>query len=464
MKPPPFGYHAPATLAEALDALAAAPGGKVLAGGQSLIPLLNMRLAAPSDLVDINRVAGLDTVHVGDGGVRVGALARHARVERSAEAAAVQPLLGQALRHVAHPVIRNRGTVVGSLAHADPAAELPAVLAVLGGTVEAASARGRRTIPAAAFFRGPLEPALEPGELAVAAFFPAAPPRTGTAFAETARRHGDYALSGVAAVVGLDEDLRVREARAGLPRHRGDAARARPGRRRGAGRRLGGRRRPRPGADRPGARHPRGRRVPAAPDRRAHRARPERGGRRGAAEGGGLMEEGFEVALTVNGTHRAARVPARRLLSDLLRHDLGLTGTHVGCEHGVCGCCTVLLDGEPVRSCLMFAVTASGHEVTTVEGLAAPDGTPSPVQRAFRECHGLQCGFCTPGFLCTVTALLRETPRPTDDQVLEGISGNLCRCTGYQNIVKSVHRAADLLDESGGAEGAPPRRETAEES
>lgn len=215
MKPPPFGYHAPGTVGEALDALAAAPGGKVLAGGQSLIPLLNMRLAAPSDLVDINRVTGLDTLHIGAGGVRVGALARHARVERSAEAAAVQPLLRRALRHVAHPVIRNRGTVVGSLAHADPAAELPAVLAVLGGTVEAASARGRRTIPAAEFFTGPLESALASGELAVSAFFPAAPPRTGSAFTETARRHGDYALAGVAAVVTLDEDLRVSAARAG---------------------------------------------------------------------------------------------------------------------------------------------------------------------------------------------------------------------------------------------------------
>ncbi|KAB2368836.1 (2Fe-2S)-binding protein [Actinomadura montaniterrae] len=166
------------------------------------------------------------------------------------------------------------------------------------------------------------------------------------------------------------------------------------------------------------------------------------------------MEELHDIALTVNGVHRTARVPARRLLSDLLRHDLGLTGTHVGCEHGVCGCCTVLMDGDPVRSCLTFAVTAAGHAITTVEGLAAPDGTPSPVQRAFRECHGLQCGFCTPGFLCTVTALLRETPRPTEDEVLEGISGNLCRCTGYQNIVKSVHRAADLLAEAG-APGAP---------
>jgi carbon-monoxide dehydrogenase small subunit len=154
-----------------------------------------------------------------------------------------------------------------------------------------------------------------------------------------------------------------------------------------------------------------------------------------------------EITLVVNGTARRVRVPARRLLSDCLRHDLGLTGTHVGCEHGVCGCCTVLLGGRPVRSCLTFAVTVDGGEITTVEGLAGPDGGLSAVQRAFAECHGLQCGFCTPGFLCTVTALLKENPAPTGDEVIEGISGNLCRCTGYQNIVKAVHRAAELLAE-----------------
>ncbi|MFI0418434.1 (2Fe-2S)-binding protein [Spongiactinospora sp. 9N601] len=153
------------------------------------------------------------------------------------------------------------------------------------------------------------------------------------------------------------------------------------------------------------------------------------------------------VTLTVNGVRRAASVPPRRLLSDFLRHDLALTGTHVGCEHGVCGCCTVLLDGEPVRSCLTFAVTVDGREVTTVEGLARADGEMSPVQRAFAECHALQCGFCTPGFLCAVTALLRDEPAPSERQVREGISGNLCRCTGYQNIVKAVHRAADLIAE-----------------
>jgi aerobic carbon-monoxide dehydrogenase medium subunit len=214
MKPPPFTYHAPRTVEETLRILdRTGAAGKVLAGGQSLIPLLNMRLAAPEHVIDINHVAGLDTLDVTPAGVRTGALARHARVERCEEAAAVQPLLRAALRHVAHPVVRNRGTVVGSLAHADPAAELPAVLAVLGGAVEAASRRGRRTIPAEEFFAGPLESALRPDELAVEAFFPALAPRSGAAFAEVAMRHGDYAMAGAAAVVTLDERRRVSSAR-----------------------------------------------------------------------------------------------------------------------------------------------------------------------------------------------------------------------------------------------------------
>jgi len=152
-----------------------------------------------------------------------------------------------------------------------------------------------------------------------------------------------------------------------------------------------------------------------------------------------------EVSVTVNGVLRSATVPARRLLSDFLRHDLGCTGTHVGCEHGVCGACTVLLDGEPVRSCLLFAVSVDGAEVTTVEGCRAPDGGLGPVQQAFHECHGLQCGYCTPGFITTITAYLRENPEPTEEQAREAIGGNLCRCTGYQNIVTAVREAAKQM-------------------
>jgi carbon-monoxide dehydrogenase small subunit len=159
-------------------------------------------------------------------------------------------------------------------------------------------------------------------------------------------------------------------------------------------------------------------------------------------------EELLDLTVTVNGVPRHARAPARRLLSDFLRHDLRLTGTHVGCEHGVCGACTVLVDGQPVRSCLMFAVTAQAHEVTTVEGLGTLEAM-GPVQQAFTECHGLQCGFCTPGFLTTITAYLEDNPDPTAEEAREAISGNLCRCTGYQNIVKSVLRAAQIRTERG---------------
>ena len=170
-----------------------------------------------------------------------------------------------------------------------------------------------------------------------------------------------------------------------------------------------------------------------------------------AADG---VEPTYDVALTVNGVHRMARVPARRTLSDFLRHDLQLTGTHVGCEHGVCGACTVLLDGAPVRSCLTFAVSVDAHSVTTVEGIAGPavngkDGALSAVQQAFRECHALQCGFCTPGFITTITAGLAEQPDPTRADAVEMIAGNLCRCTGYQNIVDAVLRAAELTRERG---------------
>lgn len=144
------------------------------------------------------------------------------------------------------------------------------------------------------------------------------------------------------------------------------------------------------------------------------------------------------VVVQVNGTPMRARVPVRRTLADMLRDDLGLTGTHLGCEHGACGACTVQVDGEAVRSCLMLAVQVDGREVRTVEGLAAPDHTLSELQDAFWRHHALQCGFCTPGFLMAAEAFLRENPDPTEDEVREALSGNLCRCTGYQPIVEAV--------------------------
>jgi carbon-monoxide dehydrogenase small subunit len=150
-----------------------------------------------------------------------------------------------------------------------------------------------------------------------------------------------------------------------------------------------------------------------------------------------------DVEMRVNGTVRRASVAPRLTLADYLREHCHLTGTHLGCEHGVCGACTVLVDGAAVRSCLVFAVQADAADITTVEGLAAPDGELSPVQQAFRDHHGLQCGFCTPGFVVSVTAYLRDHPDPTDDEIRVALSGNLCRCTGYQGILAAVRAAAD---------------------
>lgn len=157
------------------------------------------------------------------------------------------------------------------------------------------------------------------------------------------------------------------------------------------------------------------------------------------------MSGAISISVTVNGLQFERSVEPRTLLSDFLRHELRLTGTHVGCEHGVCGACTVLVNGEAVRSCLMFAIQARGSEVLTVEGLSGYDETLHPLQAAFREAHGLQCGFCTPGFLMTLVPFLQEHPDPSERAIREAISGNLCRCTGYQNIVEAAKIAAGRL-------------------
>jgi aerobic carbon-monoxide dehydrogenase small subunit len=158
-----------------------------------------------------------------------------------------------------------------------------------------------------------------------------------------------------------------------------------------------------------------------------------------------MSETLHPVAIEVNGVRREARVPARLSLVDWLRDELRLTGTHVGCEHGICGACSVMLDGEPVRACLMYAVQANGHRVTTVEGLAEPDGSMSVLQDAFCETHGLQCGYCTSGMLIAAQGLLDSNPDPTEGQIRDAIGGNLCRCTGYQQIVEAVKLAAERM-------------------
>jgi carbon-monoxide dehydrogenase medium subunit len=215
VKPPPFGYSRPESVGEAVAVLASHdPDGKVLAGGQSLLPLLNMRLATPGHLVDINRLSELSYVRVSGGHVQIGALARHAQVLADPAAGLAQPLLSQALSLVAHPVIRNRGTTVGSIVHADPSGEMTAVLALLGGSVLLVSTGGERMVGAEDFFLGPLESDVQPGELATEVRIPVLPPRAGTAFAEVSRRQGDYAVCGVAVRIELDEGDGASRARA----------------------------------------------------------------------------------------------------------------------------------------------------------------------------------------------------------------------------------------------------------
>ena len=152
-----------------------------------------------------------------------------------------------------------------------------------------------------------------------------------------------------------------------------------------------------------------------------------------------------DITLTVNGATRTGSPEARKTLADFLREDLSLTGTHLGCEHGVCGACTVIVDGRAVRSCLMLAIQADGCEVTTIEGIGPESGGLSLVQRMFQQEHGLQCGFCTPGLVISVAALLADIPSPTDEEILDGLSGNLCRCTGYQGIIHAVRAAAAAI-------------------
>ena len=158
-----------------------------------------------------------------------------------------------------------------------------------------------------------------------------------------------------------------------------------------------------------------------------------------------MNEKLYPITVEVNGTQRTAQVPARLSLVDWLRDELRLTGTHVGCEHGICGACSIMLDGDPVRSCLMFAVQADGHRITTVEGLAAADGKLSVLQDSFCEAHGLQCGYCTPGFVTACKALLEHNPNPTPEEILKGLDGNICRCGTYVGVIKAAMAAAKAM-------------------
>ena len=482
MKAAPFDYARPATVTEAVALLSeTGDEAKVLAGGQSLIPVLAMRLGRPAMLVDINAVAGLDQLSLTDDTLHVGATVRQRRLEHDPLTSAV-PLLRLALPWIGHRELRSRGTVCGSLAHADPAAELPAVAACLNATLEIAAPTGRRrTVSARDFFTAPMTTVLAPGELLLAAHFPVARPGDGFAFAELSRRHGDYALTGVAAHVSHTPSGRVQQAVLAA-----FAISARPVTRdvtdilisaltpEAPAKALVRALTPAMSAlaaelvDTPGDMHAstsyRCRlfthlaaqelasahlRAKADPVRSTNGVRSSPGVERtssaartpSAPARNCLANQSAVTALTVNGRKVTVTAPPRVTLADALRNNLGLTGTHLGCEHGICGMCTVLVNDQAARACLLFACQLDGAEVLTVEGLGRP-GELHPLQQAFGRHHALQCGFCTPGFLLSAYDLLRHQPEVTEGELAAELSGVLCRCTGYRNILSAVAEVA----------------------
>jgi xanthine dehydrogenase iron-sulfur cluster and FAD-binding subunit A len=456
MKPAPFGYVRPESIDEALAHLAADAGAVPIAGGQTLLGQLNLRLRRPTCLVDLGAIEGLGDIAPSDGGVLIGAMATMRAVERSPLVADRVPLLGEALALVGSPQVRARGTLGGNLAHGDPVAEAPAALVALGARVVVRGPSGERAVDAA-------ELHAEPGELVLAIDIPAQPPQAGGAFAEISLRRASRALSCAAALATIDadgvlSDVRVvvadRERRAaaldvgsllGLrpadpavddvlrkavqagDEGQASAALATEVLRRAASGRAAAAQVVRRAADpsdlaRSAPIEPD---VPPAADPRVLSHDP--------ARPRPLSRAPTEVELTVNGHRFRERVEPRLLLSDLLRDRLGLTATHVGCEHGVCGACNVLVDGRAVRSCLMLGVQAEGRDIRTVEGLREA-GALAELSEAFVEHHALQCGFCTPGFLVTL-AEARADGVAADATAL---SGNLCRCTGYAPIVAAA--------------------------
>ncbi len=325
------------------------------------------------------------------------------------------------------------------------------MVAALDGELVVRGAGGERVLTPDQFFLRYLTTAVEPSELLVELRLPATPAAMGSAFVEVSRRHGDFALVGVAATVTLDAGGACTAARLALTGVGPTPVLAQPALApllgakpaRPRWRRSGGASRPRwiPTATST-RRASTGVTWPACS--RAARSRGRRSARQPRRAGEDHRDDGATIRVTVNGKTHEKTVEARKTLADFLRDDLELTGTHLGCEHGVCGACTVVLDGAAVRSCLTFAVQVNGREIQTVEGLADGDRL-NPLQEAFREHHGLQCGFCTPGFLMTLTCFLRDCPEPTEAEVREAISGNLCRCTGYKNIVAAALAAARTL-------------------
>ncbi len=446
MKAAPFEYSRVADIDEACALLAADDGARVIAGGQTLVPMMAMRLARPTRLIDIDRIAALSYIRLEGDALAIGAATRQmpgrARCAGPDDAAAA----GRAIPHIGHAATRARGTVGGSIANADPAAELPLIAVTLDATLHVRDGGRQRTLPARDFFVGPMVTALPAGACLTAVRFPvwrgdarrrlprgeraraatsplSRPPRR-SRWATTAR--AKRIAIGVGAVT--DFPLRLDGAERRLPGTAlaDDAVRAAVARRSPASRRSPTCTPPPPTA----AASPLTLAARAVADARAR----ARGDRR------------MRIKLDVNGERSRDRIEPRTTLLDCLRDNLGLNGAHAGCEHGVCGACTVLFDGEPVRSCLMFAAQAEGYAITTVEGVSA--GPRANCRRSRTpSARRTACNAATarPAMVLVAHALLAGNPEPTREEIVDAISGNICRCTGYAQIVEAIALAAERL-------------------
>jgi xanthine dehydrogenase iron-sulfur cluster and FAD-binding subunit A len=477
MKAAAFAYSRPDSLEEACSLLVADDGARLIAGGQTLVPLMAMRLARPTRLIDIARITGLAYIRDEGDAVAIGATTTQQTAESHPLVRAKLPLLARALPWIGHVATRARGTFGGSLANADPAAEIALVAVTLGATIHHRADCDEVAIAAENFFVGPMVTALPIAALLTAVRFPVWRERAGVAFHEVSARRGDFAFASAAAQIALNEDGACARIAIGV----GGAA-ERPLRLAAAEQALtGARLTPQrihaavagaladitPMSDLHASAEYRQRVATSLATRAIADAQedakatcvgsgkptgvaladPEDKLRETHQSSSGPMTgfAGAQSILRVNGAPHAIDVEPRTTLLDWLRDRLGLTGAHAGCEHGVCGACTVLINGVAVRSCLMFAVQAAGYAITTIEGLSPAPGELSVVQDAFCETHGLQCGYCTPAMILTAHALLANNPAPSRDDIVEAISGNICRCTGYAQIVEAIALAAERL-------------------
>ena len=474
MKAAAFAYARARSTAHAVELLAEHPGSRPVAGGQSLGPMLNLRLARPARLVDIRRCPDLRRYEESNDAVVYGAGITHAEIEDGTVPDPSPGWLRHAARNIAYRAIRNRGTIGGSLAHADPAADWPVVLAAFGAEVWIDGPDGPRAEPLPSFLRGPFATTLAPGDLVTAVRVPRPTESARFGYSKLAAKSGEFAQA--LAVVFEDPERGIRRAAIGaieraplvvelesplsgaipeasallahhLPAETGGplhaAALARAARSVRKRESAGGR----PDSPRP---------VHAGTgtdgeEGSGSAARERRGspGREPDPEPDPTAADGLrpKVRLTVNGRPVEAEVEPRTHLADFLRERLHLTGIHLGCEHGVCGACTVLIDGIPARSCIAFAAACDGANVRTIEGFAEDD-LMNALRTAFSGRHALQCGYCTPGMLVTGWDLVRRIPDADDRRVRKELAGNLCRCTGYQGIVEAI---GDVL---AGADGA----------